>query len=568
MNSPRGRRSPHTSALVSEPHNFGSKSARWPCIGSPVDAAASLRELRSSTPGNVLADCHLPVSPSQRPSPSPPMDGVFGCAACTAGAEWRYSGPPQWTKSAYTVGMRRLTSLGALFLLSIPAIAARQVALLTEGELAPPALYGLAKLKDALRAKGFDVSGSAAQADCVIFAGIGPSAATQEWKAPVPAGREALTIWRGRHQNKPAISLRGGDARGLMYAALDTADRVAWSSSDPFQYVRDTAEKPYLAERGISMYTMQRAYFESRLYDENYWKRYFDTWPPTASTASSSSSATKTAASWRPSIPTSSTCRSFPTVEHGGPRQADSRRKNPAAFRTHDPPRPRTRHRSYRGHLGPHLSRRRPRRRHSRRLAECRKTRARPRLGSHRRKPRALYQSRTAPISRSLPRNRRHPVPHARRIRTQARRDGSPSGTTSSPTSNRPIPTCASTCAPRASPTPSSTTPSNLGLKAKISTKYWMEQMGLPFHPTHINPQDQHNRRHGYADLLRYPQRYRVHWQLWNGGTTRLLLWGDPDYVRRFAAPPASTMATASKSTKCSPRKCSANRTTKSRSTS
>jgi len=59
--------------------------------------------------------------------------------------------------------------------------------------------------------------------------------------------------------------------------------------------------------------------------------------------------------------------------------------------------------------------------------------------------------------------------------------------------------------------------------------------MGLPFHPTHTPLPDQRNRRHGYADLLRYPQRYRVDWQLWSGGTTRLLLWGDPDYVRRFA---------------------------------
>jgi hypothetical protein len=73
------------------------------------------------------------------------------------------------------------------------------------------------------------------------------------------------------------------------------------------------------------------------------------------------------------------------------------------------------------------------------------------------------------------------------------------------------------------------------GLKVRVTTKYWMEQMGLPFHPTHINRQNQHDRRHQYADLLRYPQRYKVHWRLWNGGTTRLLLWGDPDYVRRFA---------------------------------
>jgi hypothetical protein len=73
------------------------------------------------------------------------------------------------------------------------------------------------------------------------------------------------------------------------------------------------------------------------------------------------------------------------------------------------------------------------------------------------------------------------------------------------------------------------------GVPIRICTKYWMEQMGMPFHPTHIHPNNQHDRRHGYADLLRYPKRYDVHWRLWNGGTTRVLLWGDPEYVRRFA---------------------------------
>jgi hypothetical protein len=42
----------------------------------------------------------------------------------------------------------------------------------------------------------------------------------------------------------------------------------------------------------------------------------------------------------------------------------------------------------------------------------------------------------------------------------------------------------------------------DLGLKANVSTKYWMEQMGLPFHPTHTNVEDQKNRRHSYADLF------------------------------------------------------------------
>jgi hypothetical protein len=73
------------------------------------------------------------------------------------------------------------------------------------------------------------------------------------------------------------------------------------------------------------------------------------------------------------------------------------------------------------------------------------------------------------------------------------------------------------------------------GVNLRITTKYWMEQMGLPFHPTHVNRQNQFDRRHSYADLLRYPQRYKVHWRLWNGGTARVLLWGDPEYARRFA---------------------------------
>jgi len=71
----------------------------------------------------------------------------------------------------------------------------------------------------------------------------------------------------------------------------------------------------------------------------------------------------------------------------------------------------------------------------------------------------------------------------------------------------------------------------NQGLKIRVTTKYWMEQMGMPFHPTHINRQNQHDRRHGYADLLSYPQRYKMHWRSWTGGTVRVLLWGSPEYM-------------------------------------
>ena len=40
--------------------------------------------------------------------------------------------------------------------------------------------------------------------------------------------------------------------------------------------MRNTAEKPAVSERALSIYTMNRAYWESRFYDENYWARYLD----------------------------------------------------------------------------------------------------------------------------------------------------------------------------------------------------------------------------------------------------------------------------------------------------
>ena len=57
------------------------------------------------------------------------------------------------------------------------------------------------------------------------------------------------------------------------------------------------------------------------------------------------------------------------------------------------------------------------------------------------------------------------------------------------------------------------------GIDVQLDTKIWMEQMGRPYHPSHVNKQNQMDARHSYADLLEYPQTYKVNWTLWNGGT-------------------------------------------------
>ncbi len=72
------------------------------------------------------------------------------------------------------------------------------------------------------------------------------------------------------------------------------------------------------------------------------------------------------------------------------------------------------------------------------------------------------------------------------------------------------------------------------GLKVAVETKYSAEQFGMPFHPAHIQPENQTDRRHGYADLLTHPKRYDVLYRLWNAGSQKLLVWADADYAKQF----------------------------------
>lgn len=72
------------------------------------------------------------------------------------------------------------------------------------------------------------------------------------------------------------------------------------------------------------------------------------------------------------------------------------------------------------------------------------------------------------------------------------------------------------------------------GLEVTVSAKFWCEHLGLPFHPTTQDPLYSAS-RYGYGALLRHPRPYAIAYQLWNQGTNRVLHWGDPAYVARFA---------------------------------
>jgi len=65
------------------------------------------------------------------------------------------------------------------------------------------------------------------------------------------------------------------------------------------------------------------------------------------------------------------------------------------------------------------------------------------------------------------------------------------------------------------------------GIPLRVSTKYWAEDLGRPYQPAETYP------GYSFLNLLEKPRGYEFYWELWGLGSHRLLLWGDPDYVKR-----------------------------------
>ncbi|HKD37913.1 MAG TPA: hypothetical protein VKB78_13970, partial [Pirellulales bacterium] len=179
--------------------------------------------------------------------------------------------------------------VGSLALLCLRAGAEEPlVSVVTDAAPQSPASHGANKILAALREKGVGAeevhSLDAARGKRLIVAGLtgGDGSAAKllaKSKPALPRGPEAFSILKSDYLGKPCWVVGGSDDRGLMYAELDAADRIGWSTdrSDPLSELRETVEKPAVTSRAVSIYTMNRAYWESRFYDEAYWERYLDT---------------------------------------------------------------------------------------------------------------------------------------------------------------------------------------------------------------------------------------------------------------------------------------------------
>jgi hypothetical protein len=418
-------------------------------------------------------------------------------------------------------------------------IADPQISIITDKSPGLAATHGLTKLTDALIKKNisFEKVNSLSQVHgkTIILTGLseGTGTAAEILKTGnhiVPEAAEALTIWKTSVQNKPAWVISGFDDRGLMYGLLDVVNRINWSTSNitPFSRVREITEQANVKERGIVIYTMNRAYWESRLYNEAYWAGYLDMMANDRLNMLEVGFGFENGGYLAPAYPNFFNVDAYPNIRMGNITPAQQK-KNLDAFNRliqmcHE------RGIGFRVGFWDHIYR-----------AGTQGNRDFPE------QPESQVQGVTAenmiPYTQLALAKFIDLVPNLDGILFRAHNE---SGLKKGEQMSfwKSIFDMLSKKAPNiiidlhAKEVSDSIVHEgqNRGLKIRMSTKYWMEQMGMPFHPTHTNRiTDDSYRRHGYADMLNYEEKYQVYYRIW-GGTTRVLLWGDPEYAKRFAA--------------------------------
>ncbi len=426
----------------------------------------------------------------------------------------------------------------------IAADRARDVSVVADPTPGRPVQHALQELNRTLQAAGRTMRTIAAlegaTGDEVIIVGTtkanGVAARTlRQANVPLPSAPEALVVKRLNVGGKPTVVLCGADDRGLMYAILDAVQRIGWTSNPAtvFDAIRESAEDPTIHDRALSVYVMNRAYWESRFYDERYWSRYFDLLATDRFNRFHIVLGYENGGFLAPPYPYFFDTPGYEGVHMVGLTR-DQQQKNLAALNRiielghdrgiavslgiwdhiyrggvqsgkaewlddyKDKPIPS----SVEGVTAENLS--------AYTLASLKELLVRvpavDGLQFRVHEESGLKREEIVEFWRQVFRHIQHQKPG---MALELRGKGTPDSVIAAAL--------------------------DLGINLRIETKYWMEQMGLPYHPSHINLKDQQNRRHGYADFLRYPQRYQMSWRLWNGGTTRILLWADPEYVRRFS---------------------------------
>jgi len=410
---------------------------------------------------------------------------------------------------------------------------------LRSDDLPLTAQYGLSKLIERLEEHGYRVHEFSDEPQKSSGITLVLATGTTE--------NEALTGMKETGMNLPripeSISIKkdgnrtyiyGANGTGLMYALLDIAHKIQFNPSERSleELVTEITEIPDMKDRSISTYTMQRAWFEQRLFDERYWEKYFDLLAESRFNSFVVIFGYENGGFMAPPYPYFFNTNGFPDVAMGGLSPGLQKKNRQAFNRMID-------------------------------MAHARGIRVIASIWDHIYrggvqsgglinkqekidKPQehmvyGLDENNLSDYTKASIRQFLDVFPSIDGIQFRMHNE---SGLKNDEMEGfwhevfeiiaQKRPDLHLDIRAKELPDVIIADAIDQGLNVRVATKYWMEQMGMPFHPTHINRENQYDRRHGYADLLTYPKKYSVHWRLWNGGTQRILLWGNPDYVRRF----------------------------------
>ncbi|MDR2057373.1 MAG: hypothetical protein LBP83_03650 [Dysgonamonadaceae bacterium] len=436
--------------------------------------------------------------------------------------------------------------LSLLFILLVVTGAGKsdpEISIITDNSMEQTAMHGLKKLMEALDMKHISyekvISGSEVHGRIVLVAGKtqGNGLAARllgKGNYDIPQVTEALIIRKTHFGGKPMLVIGGYDNRGLMYGLLDVANRISWSDdqSNPLQYVRETTSVPNIKERGLAMYTMNRAYWESRFYDKHFWTQYLDMMAQNRFNMLEILFGYENGGFMAPCYPYFFHVEGFPEVKMADitveQQQLNVATMNQVIEMAHG------RGINIRLGIWDHIYR------------GGVQAGGNPDFEYSEGKP--LPWQITGLDSTNL--NRYTQAAFAKFLKTFPNLDAilfktnNESGLKENElhefslnffeTVKENAPNMMIDIHSKGITDTLIRSAIQLGIKFRIAPKFWMEQMGMPFSPTHINREDQKNRRHGYANMLRYPQHYQMLWKLWNGGTNRAFLWGSPEYVKRF----------------------------------
>lgn len=410
-------------------------------------------------------------------------------------------------------------------------IEGRDVILVVDARTTAPVQHGLAELTKALKKRGLravrqKVVGTRKHLHLVIGqTGSSPTVDSllSELNATVPQRPESLCIKRLRGGSPPVILIAGRDARGLMYALLEVARAVelAPPDADPFSAVEEATESPQLAVRSISMSLYNADLEREWYYNEEFWRSYFDMLVRNRCNNFTLTFANQ-ASYLNPPYPFLLHLPEYPNVKAIGLSDQD-RERNLAMLRTISGM---ARGRgldftfaiwTQRPMYGPSMVEGISRgdgeddtlpteycaAALKRLLQEC---------------P-AITGVQFRITESGIPYDHRQAEFYG--AQCQAVRE-----------CGRPVRVDLRYKRLRAETIQAVVA---TGLDVTVSTKFWCEHMGLAYHPCVVDKHNRPSQRYSYGAMLYYPRPYRVVYRMWTVGSQRILLWGDPDYARRFS---------------------------------